>query len=93
MSDDMNDDTNETTNYRTRPRKKKPIWLMILFPLLITALPLWFIFIGPQVRHDRLVEKGIHAPGRLLDLDETGTQHHAAREPAERSDTERSGEW
>jgi hypothetical protein len=69
----MDDDMNEVTNEQPQPRKKKPIWLMILFPLLITALPLWFIFIGPQIRHDRLVEKGVHAPGRLIDLDETGT--------------------
>jgi hypothetical protein len=69
----MSDDMNEATKAQTPSRKKKPIWLMILFPLLITALPLWFIFIGPQIRHDRLVEKGIRAPGRLIDLDETGT--------------------
>ena len=69
----MNDDTDEATNAQAQPRKKKAIWLMILFPLLITALPLWFFFIGPQIRHDRLAEKGIRAPGRLIDLDETGT--------------------
>ena len=69
----MSDDMDETTKDQVQPRKRKPIWLMILFPLLITALPLWFIFIGPQIRHDKLVEKGIRAPGRLIDLDETGT--------------------
>ena len=69
----MSDDMNEITKDQIQPRKRKPIWLMILFPLLITALPLWFIFIGPQILHDKLVEKGIRAPGRLIDLDETGT--------------------
>jgi hypothetical protein len=37
------------------------------------AAPIWFFFIGPQMRHDRLAEKGIRAPGRLLAIDESGT--------------------
>lgn len=46
--------------------------LGLIIPLLVLA-PLWFFFIGPQMRHDRLAEKGIHVPGRLLDVEETGT--------------------
>lgn len=33
----------------------------------------WYFFIGPQIHHDRLVKHGVQAPGRLLDVEETGT--------------------
>jgi hypothetical protein len=41
--------------------------------LSFVALPIWFFFIGPQMRHDRIAEKGIRAPGRLLMVEETNT--------------------
>ncbi len=33
----------------------------------------WYFFIGPQLRHDKLVKHGVQSPGRLLSVEETGT--------------------
>jgi Protein of unknown function (DUF3592) len=35
-------------------------------------LPIWFFFIGPMIKHNRLVENGVKAKGRLLSVEETG---------------------
>ncbi len=32
----------------------------------------WYFFIGPQLRHDKLVKHGVQSPGRLLSVEETG---------------------
>lgn len=55
---------------------KKPSRLRFLLALIIPAmviLPLWFFFIGPKMRHDRLVDHGVHVSGTLLGVEETGT--------------------
>ncbi|MBC8146226.1 MAG: hypothetical protein H7X80_11630 [bacterium] len=72
---------NESSNERLAPRpKKKRAWMLGLIIPLFVLLPVWFFFIGPQMRHDRLVEKGIKAKGRLLSVDETGTYVNDAPE-------------
>ena len=58
-----------TTTKKSRPWK----FLLVIVPIAFTLLPLWFFIFGPQLRHDRLMEKGIRAQGRLLNVDETGT--------------------
>ena len=56
------------------PKKKSGLaWLGVLIIPAMVLAPLWFFFIGPSMRHDRLVEKGVHVPGRLIMVDETGT--------------------
>jgi hypothetical protein len=56
----------------TRP-KGRGKYLGLVLTIAMVGLPLWFFFIGPQMRHDRLEKHGIRAPGRLLDVEETGT--------------------
>jgi hypothetical protein len=46
---------------------------MGLFIFLVVGLPIWFFFIAPQLKHNRLVDKGVRAPGRLLSVEESGT--------------------
>ena len=65
------DDTSDSTD-RTPARKSPALFVGLGIAACVIA-PLWFIFIGPQMRHDRLVEKGIKVPGRLLAVDESGT--------------------
>lgn len=63
--------------------RKKGLRLGCLLGLIIPVLvvtPLWFFFLGPQMRHDKLLEKGIQVPGRLLSVDETGTYINDAPE-------------
>lgn len=59
----------------TAPKKKAKAGVGIFAVLMVLgcAAPIWFLFIGPQIRHDRIAEKGIRAQGRLLGVDETGT--------------------
>jgi hypothetical protein len=57
----------------SRPPKRRKLWVMVLVSLLIPLLGIWFFFLGPKMRRDRLIEKGVHVPGRLLDVEETGT--------------------
>lgn len=64
------------------PRKKGPglgCFLGLIIPALVIT-PLWFFFLGPQIRHDNLIEKGVQVPGRLLSVDETGTYVNDAPE-------------
>lgn len=64
----------EPTNYRLAEKPKRRFtWILGLFIPTMVVLPLWFFFIGPRMRHDRLVEHGIKASGRLLAVEETGT--------------------
>ena len=70
---------NDTDTPSPSPKKKKP-WIFGLIMPLVFLLPLWFFFIGPQMRHDHLVEKGIHVPGRLLDVEETGNTYNDSPE-------------
>lgn len=58
----------------TAPKKSRAGAVIGVTMLVATVgLPLWFFFIGPQLRHDRLLEHGVRAQGRLLDVEETGT--------------------
>ena len=63
----MNDATNPSP-------KKRAVRLFGLGTLLLVGLPLWFFFIGPRMRHERLEKSGVRAPGRLLNVEETGTE-------------------
>lgn len=63
-------DSSSTTN---TPKKGKKAWIFGLIMPLTFLLPLWFFFLGPKLRHDQLMKKGIQVPGRLLAVEETGT--------------------
>jgi len=66
----------------TNPGKPfKKLGCFIVPAILLTVLiPIWFFFIAPEIRHNRLVKKGIPVPGRLLSVDETGTYINDAPE-------------
>jgi hypothetical protein len=51
----------------------KAAFIGVAVILAVTVLPIWFFFIGPQLRHDRLEKNGVRANGRLINVDETGT--------------------
>lgn len=73
----------ETSPRLQVPPRKKGLGLGCLLGLIIPVLvitPLWFFFLGPKMRHDKLVEKGIQVPGRLLSVEETGTYINDAPE-------------
>lgn len=46
---------------------------LLVMILAMVILPLWFLFLGPKLRHDRLVKNGKQVHGRLLEVEETGT--------------------
>lgn len=50
------------------------------FIVLIVLVPIWFFFIGPELRHRRIVNNGVQVEGRLLSVDETGTTVNDAPE-------------
>ncbi len=51
---------------------KGTTFLLVLIPAMV-LLPLWFLFLGPKLRHDKLLKNGRQVSGRLLDVEETGT--------------------
>jgi hypothetical protein len=57
----------------TQKKGKGAVAFVALFMVGIVVLPIWFFFVGPMIRHDRLEKNGVRAPGRLLAVDETGT--------------------
>ncbi len=46
---------------------------IVLTIITVVAIPIWFLFIAPQIRHNRLSKNGIRAEGRLLMVEETNT--------------------
>lgn len=58
---------------------KGTTFLLVMIPAMV-LLPLWFLFLGPKLRHDKLVKNGKQVPGRLLDVEETGTYINDAPE-------------
>jgi hypothetical protein len=42
--------------------------------LLVVGLPIWFMIFAPRIRHERLEKHGVRVPGRLLNVEETGTE-------------------
>jgi|GEM_PF-2196341 len=66
----MNDTSNESQQQAPKSRGGYLLGLIIMVAVL---LPIWFFFLGPKLRHDRLVEKGVRAQGRLISVEETGT--------------------
>lgn len=50
------------------------------FIVLIVLVPIWFFFIGPELRHRRIVNNGVQVEGRILNVDETGTTVNDAPE-------------
>ncbi len=59
------------TEQPTAKRGKK--WILGLIIPAFVFLMVWYFFIGPSVRHNRLVEHGIKAEGVLIGVEETGT--------------------
>ncbi|HVZ41538.1 MAG TPA: hypothetical protein VHI13_19815 [Candidatus Kapabacteria bacterium] len=68
----MDPETPVTDNPGSLKRSKRPLLFGLLIPAIV-VLPLWFFFLGPKLRQDRLEEHGVHVPGRLIDVEETGT--------------------
>ncbi|MBS1914228.1 MAG: hypothetical protein JST22_19725 [Bacteroidetes bacterium] len=68
----MDPETPVTDDPGSLKRSKRPLLFGLLIPAIV-LLPLWFFFLGPKLRQDRLEEHGVHVPGRLIDVEETGT--------------------
>lgn len=51
----------------------KGVGIAVVTMILLGLLPFWFFMIAPAIRHDRLMDKGVRAKGRLLAVEETGT--------------------
>jgi Protein of unknown function (DUF3592) len=77
MDDNMDANANKSSPKRSG---KGGFSSLGLFILLMAAVPVWFLFIGPMIRHDQLVKNGIKAEGRLLSVDETGNTFNDAPE-------------
>lgn len=68
------EETNDQSTPNLADRKKGGrVWMLGLMIPATVLLPLWFFFIGPQLRHDRLVENGVQVQGLMIDVEETGT--------------------
>lgn len=60
-------------NVETAKPKRSFGWIFALFIIGVTVTPIWCFFVGPSIRHNRLVSSGIAAHGTLLNVEETGT--------------------
>jgi hypothetical protein len=75
MSDEFTTDTpaEETSETTQRSGRKKWPAITVVLGIATAFLPFWFFIFGPQMRHDKLLEKGVRAKGRLLAVEESGT--------------------
>ncbi|MEO6049362.1 MAG: DUF3592 domain-containing protein [Candidatus Kapaibacterium sp.] len=70
----------DDTNIETVKPNRSFGWIFALFIIGVTVTPIWCFFVGPSIRHNRLVSSGIAAHGTLLDVEETGTMVNDAPE-------------
>lgn len=57
----------------SRPPKTVKLFLGILIPVAVGAV-FWYIMEVPRAQRERIIENGIHVPGRLLSVEETGAR-------------------